>query len=285
VKDVVATLRQGWFFEGQWSKHHDGPRGTPAGDLPPRVFVHCIQNHDQVGNRALGDRLHHVIPDAVYRAVSAVLLLAPYTPLLWMGQEWAASTPFRFFTDFPGDLGRLVTTNRRREFGAFAAFRDPLKQQTIPDPQAESTFIESQLHWDERVRHPHDQTLALYTELLKLRRTSAAFRSSDRGSFHVEQLSDNAFAMRRESDIESALALFQFADGVHWLPADHELLALAPGRQWQVALSTDEARFGGSARSNGLTESGCVEITGIGALVLKTSRTSALVSSHGGEAG
>ncbi|HEU0302613.1 MAG TPA: malto-oligosyltrehalose trehalohydrolase, partial [Longimicrobium sp.] len=140
VDDIVRTLRRGWFYEGQESRNHGAPRGTPAEGLPPRAFVHCIQNHDQVGNRAFGDRLTESVPLAVYRAASALLLLSPCTPLLWMGQEWAASTPFQYFTDHPAELGKLVTEGRRREFGRFSAFADPAVRERIPDPQAASTF-------------------------------------------------------------------------------------------------------------------------------------------------
>ncbi|HEU0014046.1 MAG TPA: malto-oligosyltrehalose trehalohydrolase, partial [Longimicrobium sp.] len=115
AEDVAKTLRRGWFYEGQVSRNHGAPRGTPADGLPPRAFVHCIQNHDQVGNRALGDRLTESVPLPVYRAASALLLLSPYTPLLWMGQEWAATSPFQYFTDHPPELGKLVTEGRREE--------------------------------------------------------------------------------------------------------------------------------------------------------------------------
>src|SRR4051812_11631131 len=100
ANEVAATLQKGWFHEGQFAEHVGGPRGTRAHDLPTSAFVHCIQNHDQVGNRAMGDRLGHNISPASYRALSALLLLSPYTPLIWMGQEWNASSPFQFFTDF-----------------------------------------------------------------------------------------------------------------------------------------------------------------------------------------
>ena len=102
----------------------------------------------------MGERLNQDIPLALYRALSALLLLSPYTPLLWMGQEWAASTPFQFFTDFPEELGRLVTEGRRNEFKAFAAFASPASRERIPDPQAKDTFVRSKLRWEERSDPP-----------------------------------------------------------------------------------------------------------------------------------
>ncbi len=118
------------------------------------AFVFCIQNHDQVGNRPFGDRLNHEISPDRYRVASALLLFAPETPLLFMGQEFAASTPFLFFTDHPEELGKLVTEGRRREFAGFKAFDDERMRETIPDPQAESTFLASKLDLTERERHP-----------------------------------------------------------------------------------------------------------------------------------
>src|SRR5690606_7489008 len=114
--DLAATIARGWFFTGQHSAHMGGPRGTDPQPLAPPQFVVCIQNHDQIGNRADGARLSHAIGAPEYRAVSALLLLAPQTPLLFMGQEWAASTPFLYFTDHNEELGRLVTQGRREEF-------------------------------------------------------------------------------------------------------------------------------------------------------------------------
>src|SRR5690606_31763313 len=130
--DIAATLGQGWWRTGE--SDHDELGGTSAEGLEPKRFVHCIQNHDQVGNRAMGERLNHDVEPNVYRALSALLLLTPSTPLLWMGQEWAASTPFLYFTDHPTELGRLVTEGRRKEFEGFSAFRDPARRTAIPDP-------------------------------------------------------------------------------------------------------------------------------------------------------
>src|SRR5690606_27836696 len=135
---------------------------------PASVFVFCIQNHDQVGNRPFGDRVHHEINLDRYRVASALLLFAPETPLIFMGQEFAASTPFLYFTDHPEELGKLVTEGRRKEFAGFKAFDDPAMRETIPDPQAESTFQASKLDPDDRQRNAG--VLELYRTLLSMRR-------------------------------------------------------------------------------------------------------------------
>ncbi|QOY85253.1 malto-oligosyltrehalose trehalohydrolase [Paludibaculum fermentans] len=167
---IARTLRNGWFYEGQHSVHHDAPRGTPTGDLDRSRFIICIQNHDQIGNRARGERLHHQIPNHAHRAASALLLLAPETPLLFMGQEWAATTPFQFFTDHNEQLGPLVSDGRRREFAHFPEFSDEASRTSIPDPQADDTFLRSKLRWREREQPEHQAMLRWYTRLIQLRR-------------------------------------------------------------------------------------------------------------------
>ena len=118
-EELIDTLVHGWHYRGQPTRLHDEPRGTASNYLPTHSFCYCISNHDQVGNRAFGERLTEACTPAGYRAASALLCLAPYTPLIFQGQEWAASTPFLFFTDHNEELGRLITAGRRREFKGF----------------------------------------------------------------------------------------------------------------------------------------------------------------------
>ncbi len=138
-----------WFYTGQPTPRTGESRGTNATGIDPRRMVICLQNHDQVGNRALGDRLHHAIEPAAYRAISTLLLCAPETPLLFMGQEWAVTSPFPFFTDHGDEIGRRLTEGRRKEFSEFAAFSDRRARARIPDPQDPATFDASRLAWDE----------------------------------------------------------------------------------------------------------------------------------------
>jgi maltooligosyltrehalose trehalohydrolase len=169
TRDLARTIERGFEFR----EHASGEpivADDPVRD-PLECFVVCIQNHDQVGNRARGDRLHHAIDLAAYRAASALLLCTPQTPLLFMGQEWAASAPFCYFTDHPEALGQLVTAGRRDEFKAFQAFADQRSRERIPDPQARTTFESSVLDWTERLREPHASVLRLYQALLRVRQT------------------------------------------------------------------------------------------------------------------
>jgi len=237
VDDVVATLCNGWYRDG-------APPGVTRS--APSAFVHCIQNHDQVGNRAMGERLDQDIPLPVYRALSTLLLLSPYTPLLWMGQEWAASTPFQFFTDFPKELGQLVTEGRRNEFKAFAAFADPAARRHIPDPQAEETFVRSRLRWEERSEAPHKGMLALYSELLAMRRTDPALRLRDRDHFSVTALGDGALALRRDSPDGDAILVVINLAGELRVGLDGRPATTPPNeRRWTRSLWTEDERFGG----------------------------------------
>ena len=165
---LADIVQRGWYPAGP---HVERPEGVGARDpdwVRKEQFVFCIQNHDQVGNRARGDRLHHAIELDVYRAASALLLFLPELPLLFMGQEWAATAPFQYFTDHHEELGRLVREGRRREFAAFPEFVGE-----VPDPQSPATFARSKLDWAEIEKAPHRGILALYRDLLARRRELA----------------------------------------------------------------------------------------------------------------
>ncbi len=165
------TLAQGFGYQGEASIHRNGQlRGEPSADLPPTAFVNFMQNHDQIGNRALGERLAAIALGPVVRLETICLLLAPSIPLLFMGEEFAASTPFLFFCDFGPDLAEKVVKGRREEFSAFERFSTPEAQAAIPDPGAEQTFQASKLRWSELVQPRHGEWHTLYSHLLELRR-------------------------------------------------------------------------------------------------------------------
>ena len=186
-------LAEGFVYQGEASKHAGGRlRGEKAGDLPPYAFVAFLQNHDQIGNRAYGERIAALADPDRLSLATAVLLLSPQIPMLFMGEEWDASSPFLYFVDFPDDpaLAKAVRDGRQKEFSRFAAFSDPGKAERIPDPTAPATFQKSKLDWAERERPPHSARLSFVRDLLRIRRESilpvlaSRFRSASR------QLSD-----------------------------------------------------------------------------------------------
>jgi maltooligosyltrehalose trehalohydrolase len=203
AEELARTIRQGWLFTGQHSRHMEKPRGTDPSNVPMQRFVVCLQNHDQIGNRAAGDRLHDRIDAASWRAASVLLLTAPMTPLVFMGQEWAASTPFQFFTDFEPGLGAAVTEGRRQEFAAFPEFSDPEARQRIPDPQAASTLEASRLRWEERERDGHREVLALYRAVIALRRRHSALGGSPACAGEAASPGDDSIVVCRRGERET----------------------------------------------------------------------------------
>ncbi len=165
------ALAEGFGYQGQKSGYREGKRrGEPTRGLPPTAFVNFLQNHDQVGNRALGERLSALVPAHVLKLEVVCMLLAPAIPMLFMGEEFAASAPFLFFCDFGADLAPKVAEGRRAEFAAFDRFREPGRLAQIPDPGAEPTFLASKLDWNEMADPAHSDWHSLYSELLELRR-------------------------------------------------------------------------------------------------------------------
>jgi maltooligosyltrehalose trehalohydrolase len=241
--DLAATAGSGWFYRGQYAAFFNGQRGTDPSGVPAKRFVFFLQNHDQVGNRALGDRLHRGMAPALYRAASTLLLVLPQTPLLFMGQEWAARSPFLYFTDHHPTLGEAVRKGRQKEFSRFDAFRSPEALERIPDPQAASTFAASRLDWREREEGMHRATLALYYRLLKLRATEPVFGGGDAMSFEVRAWSEQVLLVRRaaaEPDGPTLLAIIRLGGaGAVDLRAD-PAARLDAGRRWRLLLSTGE---------------------------------------------
>jgi maltooligosyltrehalose trehalohydrolase len=163
---LAKALRQAWVHDGTYSRRRGQVHGGPVTGLTGDRFVIATQTHDQVGNRATGERLAALTTEGRLKVSAALLLTAPFVPMLFMGEEWAASTPFMYFTDHADPaLGRAVTEGRRREFAAFGW--DP---ESVPDPQAVGTFERSVLRWDERHDGVHGRVLEWYRELLALRR-------------------------------------------------------------------------------------------------------------------
>jgi len=252
IRDLATTLRRGWFYCGEHSVHCGGPRGSDPAGLAPRQFVICTQNHDQVGNRALGDRLHHQIDLAAYRAATVLFLCAPETPLLFMGQEWAASAPFLYFTDHLPALGQLVTEGRRTEFATFSSFVDPAARARIPDPQDPTTFRASQLDWAEQHMEPHVSILRLYRALLGLRRREPALRSSSWDGVDAQPIGDGALVLRRAAHDSVLLVVAQLSGaGTVPLVLDRTPAGLQQDRARKAAplLTTEDAAFAADRRA------------------------------------
>jgi maltooligosyltrehalose trehalohydrolase len=181
--DVLAhALTRVFVHDGGWSSFRKKPWGKPIDPARHRGqrFVVATQTHDQIGNRAVGERLAALTRLERCAAAAAIVLTSPFTPMLFMGEEWAASTPWQFFTDFDAELGRLVSEGRRGEFASHG-----WKAEDVPDPQDRATRDRSVLRWDERGRPPHDRMLTWYRDLIALRRAEADLRDDDLAAVRV----------------------------------------------------------------------------------------------------
>ena len=236
-ESIARVIKGGFTFQGQeWEA--GVTRGTVVTDEPGSAFVFCLQNHDQVGNRAIGNRIHTQMSRERYHVASALFLLAPETPLIWMGQEFRASAPFQYFTDHEGELGRLVTEGRRLEFSHFESFAGA----EVPDPQAESTFRESTLDLSER--ETHGDTYELYQDLLHLIRDDAVLAVRDRlGTVAVAR--DDLILLYRTNGERHRLLLANFGDEVRFPLRELAEGIPDPPRGVTVLLDTGNERYGG----------------------------------------
>ena len=228
AKHLARCLAEGFAYQGEESPFSKEPRGEPSAHLPPSCFVDFIQNHDQVGNRAFGERIAQLSDERKLKALSAIHLLAPSPPLIFMGEEWGCRQPFLFFCDFEGELGEAVRKGRREEFARFAAFRDPKVRERIPDPLAESTFRQSTLDWNER----DPGWLAHYKKLLQLRARAIAPRKFGPGRYQM--LGERAFEVKWDGLTLIANCGDQKVD-VKVIPAQAALWSNGkPGEPWSV---------------------------------------------------
>lgn len=185
VADLAKTLRSGFVYDGRYSEFRDRRHGRPIGGLSASRFVGYMQNHDQIGNRPAGDRIGHVLSLDRLKLGAAVNLLSPFVPMLFQGEEWAASAPFAYFAEYADpELGKAVSEGRKREFSG-----SNWDSEAIPDPHAEETFERAKLDWSERERAPHAEALAWYKALIALRRSAPDFTD---GRFDPEASFDEA---------------------------------------------------------------------------------------------
>ena len=178
---LAKALRQAWVYDGVPSPNYGKVRGRSHAGLPPQAFVVATQNHDQVGNRATGERLAGLVDATRLRAAAALLLTTPFTPIVFMGEEWGASTPFQYFTDHHAELGKAVSEGRKREFSSFG-----WKPEDVPDPQDVATFERSKLKWAEVAQSPHREMLEWYRALIALRRRMPPARGPVGEGVHVD---------------------------------------------------------------------------------------------------
>ncbi|AMB84690.1 malto-oligosyltrehalose trehalohydrolase [Pseudomonas agarici] len=192
---LARCLSQGFVYQGHLNRHGQS-RGEPSAHLPPTAFILFLQNHDQIGNRALGERLNQLCPAPALRAATVLLLLSPMIPLMFMGDEIGAEEPFLFFTDYQGELADAVREGRRAEFAEFEDFADPQRRAHIPDPNATSTFEASCPDLDSPVHFTRQATARLYRQLLAIRHRELIPRLPGTQALGADVLADGALSAR-----------------------------------------------------------------------------------------
>jgi maltooligosyltrehalose trehalohydrolase len=269
-QEFISAVKWGFLYQGQRFSWQKKRRGTPAFDLEPAAFITFTENHDQVANSARGLRTWQLSSPGRYRAMTALLLLAPATPMLFQGQEFAASSPFLFFADHKPELARLVKKGRAQFLSQFPSVARPEMQQLLPDPADPNSFARCKLDLSERQRH--GEAYALHRDLLKLRREDAVFRLQRRHGVDGAVLGPQAFVLRFFGENgDDRLLVVSLGRDLHLDPAPEPLLAPPEGRTWQVLWSSEDPRYGGCGTPPLETESNW-HIPGEAAVALRPGR-------------
>ncbi len=244
-QEFISAIKYGYLYQGQWYSWQQKKRGTSSLHLPPQAFTNFIQNHDQIANSAHGLRIHLLTDPGNYRAMTALLLLAPGTPLLFQGQEFASSSPFYYFADYNPEMAELVLKGRRDFFKQFPTIALPEVQAHLPPPADLETFLKCKLNFLDRELHPKEY--ALHRDLLRLRRNDPIFNFPRQGGIDGAVLSPEAFVFRYFGDTpeECRLLLINFGVDDHLTPAPEPLLAAPKGTEWTLLWSSEEIRYGG----------------------------------------
>lgn len=245
AQEFVSAAKYGFLYQGQWYAWQKQCRGTPATGLPHHAFVNYLENHDQVANSAWGLRLHSLAAPGRYRALTAVLLLTPGSPLLLQGQEFAASTPFLYFSDVSADLAGSVRRGRKQFLAQFRSVAAKETQRRLPDPLAAATFEATKL--DHAERSTHARAYRLHRDLIALRRRDAVFSGEERSWIDGAVLSEEAFLLRFFADpAADRLLLVNLGSDLHRQAIAEPLLAPPLDCVWQVLWSSEHPDYGGS---------------------------------------
>ena len=244
-QELINAIRLGYLYQGQWNARQKRYRGTPSRDIAAQKLVHFLQNHDQVANSARSIRTHMLTTPGRQRALTALLLLGPQTPLLFMGQEFAASNPFHYFADHDPDLALLVRQGRHEFLSQFRRIHAYHAGRRVPDPADADTFTASKLNWEECERNGHD--LVLHRDLLDLRRNDPIFSRQDKTAVEGAVIGPEAFLLRWfDEQNDDRLAAFNLGRDIDFNGIAEPLIATPPERRWDVLWSSEEPDYGGT---------------------------------------
>jgi len=243
-QEIISVARHGYLYQGQRSDWQNKPRGTPSLGIEHDRFVCYIENHDQIANSLRGDRLARTVAPDRYRAAMALLMLGPWTPLIFQGQESGATTPFLYFADHGHKTSRFVGDGRRKFLSQFPSIADEATAPFLPEPGLETTFSQSKL--DFRQGQENFRFHTLFKDLVRLRRTDEVFLLCGKEGIEGAVLSDRAFLLRFFGRGQDRLMIVNLGADLHVAPAPEPLLAPPRGQAWRVLLSTQDPQYGGS---------------------------------------
>jgi maltooligosyltrehalose trehalohydrolase len=245
AEELLTACKHGYIYQGQWSQWQDKRRGTPARDVPPWAFITFLENHDQVSNSLTGQRMHQLTSPGRYRAMTALLLLGPGTPMLFHGQEFGATTPYLFFADHNPELAKLVHQGRKEFLSQFPSIATPQSQAIIDDPSKPETFERCRLDLTERTKN--EAVYRLHKDLLRIRREEPALAPRNERWYDGAVLTDHAFLLRYfgASEREDRMLLVNLARDHHFCPLAEPLLAPPEGTRWRIRWSSEDVHYGG----------------------------------------
>ena len=267
-QEMISLVKYGYLYQGQRYSWQEQRRGTSALGLPAAAFVNFLQNHDQVANSAHGERCHKLGSPGCFRALTALTLLAPGTPMLFQGQEFCASSPFLYFADHNPELAAAVRKGRLEFLSQFPSLAMPDTQAGVPDPESPETFEMCKLDFSEREKNAAGY--ALHRDLLKLRREDPVLRTQGKGWLDGAVLGREAFALRFFGENGGdRLLLVNLGMDLDLTPVPEPLLAPLTGLRWEVLWSSEDPRYGGSGAPPPEDEEGRWRVAGQSATVLR----------------
>lgn len=242
--EFIAMLKWGYLYQGQRYHWQRKRRGSPTFGLPGQAFINFLQNHDQLANSASGKRIHELAGPGPLRAMTALLLLGPGTPLLFQGQEFSASTPFRYFNDSPPDQTAGVSAGRAKFLTQFPSLALPRMQARLPEPHDPDNFYACKLNFAER--RSHREAYDLHKDLIRLRRDDPVIHAQRADRIDGGTFRDDCFVVRYFADSSDRLLLVNFGIDLHLDPAPQPLLAPPEKCRWELLWTSEDPRYGGT---------------------------------------
>lgn len=268
-QEFVSAAKYGYLYQGQWYSWQKQRRGSSALEFPPSCFVSFVENHDQVANSARGKRMHQITSPGRLRAMTALLLLGPATPMLFQGQEFASSARFRFFSDHKPEIAKLVHRGRADFLSQFRSMRTEDVQELLADPGNPWTFQSCKLDFSERERHR--EWYAVHKDLLRLRRKISALKNAKAPRVDGAVLSERAFLLRYFGGKSDWLIIVNLGSDLHLRQAPEPLLAPPSGQRWNLLFSSEDPAYGGSGAYTPDTADEGWRIQGEAAVLLESS--------------